>query len=378
MPIPSPNDGEKEEDFISRCMGNDTMVSDYPDNDQRSAVCYSAWGENRSAPLGVRRAILRASMQIDEADDRAVTVTCSTEMMGRDKIVLMTRGANLDNYRANPIWLWQHNPDWPIARSETIDNGSDKLVSRVRFPPAGVSARADEVLGLIRAGVISAASTGFDVIAQELIDRNKPSDGTRITKWELQEMSFVSIPAVPDALVTQRSAAEIERMVEEAVERRTVKITLDNGAGNTDRRASVISALKTRGLYECGSLAMTLENLGWLKSSVEWEAGVEQDGSDVPRQLGEAMKALGDVLINMTAEEVAEMVGGGEAVDDIVEPAEVEIVTQARTPAMARFLIGLHRARARNTQPAKLTSSAGRRRFFQALATRLERELTAA
>lgn len=45
MPIPTPNDGESRDDFISRCMGNDTMVDDYPDNEQRAAVCYSQWRE---------------------------------------------------------------------------------------------------------------------------------------------------------------------------------------------------------------------------------------------------------------------------------------------------------------------------------------------
>lgn len=43
MPIPKPNEGESQKDFISRCMANPTMNSDYPENDQRAAVCYSAW-----------------------------------------------------------------------------------------------------------------------------------------------------------------------------------------------------------------------------------------------------------------------------------------------------------------------------------------------
>lgn len=45
MPIPTPNDGEGQDDFIGRCMGSDAMVEDYPDTDQRAAVCYSQWEE---------------------------------------------------------------------------------------------------------------------------------------------------------------------------------------------------------------------------------------------------------------------------------------------------------------------------------------------
>lgn len=43
MPIPKPNAGEKQSDFISRCMGNATMKDEYPDNDQRLAVCFSSF-----------------------------------------------------------------------------------------------------------------------------------------------------------------------------------------------------------------------------------------------------------------------------------------------------------------------------------------------
>ena len=47
MPIPKPNAGEKQSDFISRCMGNDTMKSEYPDQKQRAAICHTSWRENR-------------------------------------------------------------------------------------------------------------------------------------------------------------------------------------------------------------------------------------------------------------------------------------------------------------------------------------------
>jgi predicted nucleotidyltransferase len=43
MPIPTPSGGEEQSAFISRCMGNDVMNSEFPDQKQRSAVCYSQW-----------------------------------------------------------------------------------------------------------------------------------------------------------------------------------------------------------------------------------------------------------------------------------------------------------------------------------------------
>jgi hypothetical protein len=40
MPLPKPDPGENESDFISRCMGDNTMITDFPDETQRAAVCY--------------------------------------------------------------------------------------------------------------------------------------------------------------------------------------------------------------------------------------------------------------------------------------------------------------------------------------------------
>ena len=40
MPIPKPNTGENETDFISRCISDEKMKSEYND-EQRLAVCYT-------------------------------------------------------------------------------------------------------------------------------------------------------------------------------------------------------------------------------------------------------------------------------------------------------------------------------------------------
>jgi len=41
MPIPLPKKSEKQGDFVSRCMGDETMNKEFPDQKQRAAVCYS-------------------------------------------------------------------------------------------------------------------------------------------------------------------------------------------------------------------------------------------------------------------------------------------------------------------------------------------------
>lgn len=41
MPIPTPNSGESQDDFVGRC--HSALAADHPDPAQRSAMCFDAW-----------------------------------------------------------------------------------------------------------------------------------------------------------------------------------------------------------------------------------------------------------------------------------------------------------------------------------------------
>lgn len=59
MPIPSPKNSEKQSEFVSRCMGDETMSKEFPNQKQRAAVCYSQWGEKKA----------KASLTLGEGDN---------------------------------------------------------------------------------------------------------------------------------------------------------------------------------------------------------------------------------------------------------------------------------------------------------------------
>jgi len=48
MPLPDPVKDEEKNKFLSRCMGDRTMVSDFPKIQQRYAVCNSLWEKKGS------------------------------------------------------------------------------------------------------------------------------------------------------------------------------------------------------------------------------------------------------------------------------------------------------------------------------------------
>ena len=45
MPLPKPRSGETQKEFIKRCMGESTTISEFPQTDQRFAVCQTQWEE---------------------------------------------------------------------------------------------------------------------------------------------------------------------------------------------------------------------------------------------------------------------------------------------------------------------------------------------
>ena len=142
------------------------------------------------------------------ADQRQVRVTVSTETLGRDNLVVVTSGIDLTAYRNNPVVLWDHDPAMPVARAITIGPVGADLVALAQFPAEGISQKADEIYGLIRSRIVNSASIGFDSVEAEPLDPKNPYGAQRIIRCELAEFSFVSIPALPDALVTERSRRE--------------------------------------------------------------------------------------------------------------------------------------------------------------------------
>jgi HK97 family phage prohead protease len=139
------------------------------------------------------------------AAQRQVKVTVSTESLGRDGLIVVTDGIDLSDYRRNSVVLWDHDPAQPVARAISIAPAAGNLVALAQFPAEGVSPKADEVYGLIREKIVNAASIGFDPIEAEPIDPKDPWNGQRITKCSLLEFSFVAIPALQDALITERA-----------------------------------------------------------------------------------------------------------------------------------------------------------------------------
>jgi HK97 family phage prohead protease len=144
-------------------------------------------------------------VEITQLGPREVEIRMMTSALARDGHIVEPAGVVIDNYLKNPIQLWQHNPEFPVGCNQDLRIEDGGIVARTVFAPAGVSAKADEICGLVKNGIVRSVSIGFDALDAEPLDPKLGArGGLHITKWELLECSFVSIPADPGALVTAR------------------------------------------------------------------------------------------------------------------------------------------------------------------------------
>jgi uncharacterized protein len=148
---------------------------------------------------------LLGTSSLTVAGDRIVDVICSTGDPDRVGDILVQKGINLKPYGTNPIVLWNHSADVPVARSIEIGVKNDKLQAKVKFPPEGEDEDSDWVYGKIKAGIVNATSVGFIPKDYEPIDPKKPWAGYRFKTSELLEFSFVSVPANSGCVIVGRS-----------------------------------------------------------------------------------------------------------------------------------------------------------------------------
>jgi HK97 family phage prohead protease/HK97 family phage major capsid protein len=119
--------------------------------------------------------------------------------------VIEPAGWMLDQFRQNPIALFNHSAMQPIGKWKNIRVDDERLMADFEPAAKGTSRRTDEILSLVEQGILKATSVGFLGIESEPLDPKRPGRGTRYTRQELLETSIVSVPANPAALQIAKS-----------------------------------------------------------------------------------------------------------------------------------------------------------------------------
>jgi len=232
MPLPKVNDGETNDAWVERCMGDETMVAEFADEAQRRAVCQSIWdskavtAEDESADDdGVEKVIKHITcstkaISVDQ-EERSVVFDINTDDVDRDGEVVLPSGIGLKNYRENPTVLYGHNYDGlPVAKTQWVklvkENGRERLRAKSIFAPTDF---ANDVFTLVAGGFLKTASIGF--IPKDVMGR-APTDAEikQFPDWknakrvydksDLLEWSVVPVPSNPYALARSVIARKVK------------------------------------------------------------------------------------------------------------------------------------------------------------------------
>ena len=134
----------------------------------------------------------------------------TTKDRAGDVVTAQAWAKGVENYRRNPVLLYQHKHDAPIGRVDKITVDKKGI-----FVEAAVSEAAERNQGiqtLIRDGALKSFSVGFRVKDGKY---NREDDSMMITDVELMEISVVSVPCNQDSLFSIRKSFESDTDFEE-------------------------------------------------------------------------------------------------------------------------------------------------------------------
>lgn len=132
--------------------------------------------------------LLEDTKSASDTDTGTFEVVITTENLDRYQEVIKLDGWDTERYLANPVVLWGHDHSRLIGMATSLEVRDGKMIAKGKFAP---TEEGQEKRRLYDLGFLRATSVGFI---------EKEREGNLITKAELLEFSFVSVPANPYAL----------------------------------------------------------------------------------------------------------------------------------------------------------------------------------
>ena len=222
MPLPAPNKGESESDFVGRCMGTQVMKDDYSDEKQRLAVCYSQFQRHKEKKSEGKEFEVRTfDLAIDDIEERGEakqrTLVGHASVFNTPADILYWRekvepGAFLNSIKSDDIRaLFNHDPNFVLGRNKsgTLKLSEDEKGLAVEITPPDTQFGKD-MIRLIERGDVSQMSIGFRVVKDEWkkASDDKELDERTIKEAKLRDVSPVTFPAFETTDVSLRSYQE--------------------------------------------------------------------------------------------------------------------------------------------------------------------------
>ena len=257
MPLPKPREGEPQDEYIARCMGDDVMQTEHQDRDERYAVCQSLWerrGEDEmpkkiygdtEGPLGLpmrdevasevegilkalpeecREMVADGPVRVAKAAQSVIDLEPRTEVsfvtldtIDRDMEVMMPKGMDWSQWRKNPAVTLMHQYDeLPVGRGlwakKAEKNGHKGYLAKTQYidKPADWEGNwdVDAVWHYVKEGYLPGRSIGFIPLevrapseAEIKVRPELASVRRMIAKSLILEYAICTVQSNPDALL---------------------------------------------------------------------------------------------------------------------------------------------------------------------------------
>ncbi|MCC7483042.1 MAG: HK97 family phage prohead protease [Hyphomicrobiales bacterium] len=130
-----------------------------------------------------------------------------------EELVISDKACNTERVRSGAVMMLDSHSTWggvtqtfgKLTRA-WVEGG--KLMGRVKLHDAGVSEEADKLFGMIRGGTAPSISAGYTIDQAEITSPEKRGEVEQmlVTGWTLYEVSFVAMPADPEAKIARSQA----------------------------------------------------------------------------------------------------------------------------------------------------------------------------
>ena len=211
MPIPTPNKDETKKDFIARCMSDEVMVSEYPDEKQRMAICSTQHAkETKSKHREVERMIIKrgVDMKVDSNKIGGYAARfneLSENLGGYQEIIRPSAFKKTLGENADVRCLIDHESRYVLGRTEagTLRLWTDANGLRFECDMPDTS-YAKDLQASIGRGDINQCSFGFS-ISKGGDKWNSTNTLREVLECRLFDVSVVTYPAYPQTSVSLRS-----------------------------------------------------------------------------------------------------------------------------------------------------------------------------
>ena len=239
MPLPKPSLGESRDKFVSRCMGDDKVTSEFPDRDQRAAVCISQFegGKMSEEQIDLEEYIEDQETKtedgtldvqfeykaVPEEEEKGVFTGYGSifgnKDLGNDIVVEGAFAKSIGKKGARAVkLLYQHRQDEPIGVFDEIIE--DRRGLKVKGRLAMGTQRGREVYELMKLGALDGLSIGYRVDPKG-VDYDEKGKRRYLKSVDLMEISAVTFPMNPRARVqavkgADRTVREWEELLRDA------------------------------------------------------------------------------------------------------------------------------------------------------------------